>query len=290
MQHTEQPKRGSEKPSLLASAVPHSSDTDNDRILSSLSGASPGRSAKPKAPGQPTRRTGLWLLVLLLGAAALAWGVFNRPAAPVDTTPSPATMVVPPSAPTTVASADTVTAPAIAAAASQTAATIVTDEPQPTATQAEATASADGHANLTSTLEAGVKVPANTLKAALKASPAAAPPVKATTASTSRPATVAAKARPPAAKPVAVADNDVDLISALVAHTENQPIPESTAPPQSRKAASARVNQDIVERQHGDSTVSLLKRCKRLGGTEAKLCHRRICSGASSNDAACKAK
>lgn len=62
-------------------------------------------------------------------------------------------------------------------------------------------------------------------------------------------------------------DNDVKLLAALVAST----------------------NQDIVERKPGESTASLLKRCKKLGSLEGSLCSERICSGHWKNDPDCAA-
>ncbi|WP_157200960.1 hypothetical protein [Massilia sp. Root351] len=71
------------------------------------------------------------------------------------------------------------------------------------------------------------------------------------------------------------ADSDLALLTALVAHSGNQP----GAGPHRR---------DEVERNDGDSTDALLRRCQRLGGPEAGLCRARICNGQWLHAAACR--
>lgn len=72
-------------------------------------------------------------------------------------------------------------------------------------------------------------------------------------------------------------DTDVTLLAALVAHANK---PAVVTPERSR---------DIVDRQPGDSTDTLLARCKQLGQIEGMLCRSRICSGRWESDAACRA-
>ena len=73
------------------------------------------------------------------------------------------------------------------------------------------------------------------------------------------------------------ADTDVTLLTALVAHAGQ---PASVAPERTR---------DVVERQDGDRTGDLLRRCKQLGLMEGMLCRSRICAGRWESDAACRA-
>jgi hypothetical protein len=81
----------------------------------------------------------------------------------------------------------------------------------------------------------------------------------------------------PKAKPVAARreqprrpapDTDVALLSALVAHANDS---------------------DVVEARGGDSTESLLQRCRRVGGEEGRLCGIRICA-TRAGDSACRAE
>jgi hypothetical protein len=65
-------------------------------------------------------------------------------------------------------------------------------------------------------------------------------------------------------------DSDVALLAALVAHGS--------------------ADKDIVDRHSEASTASLLRRCRRLGGTEGELCEARICSGVASGEAPCSAR
>jgi len=77
--------------------------------------------------------------------------------------------------------------------------------------------------------------------------------------------------------PAVPADSDVTLLTAMVAHANG---PVVVAPERTR---------DVVERQDGDSTESLLGRCKLLGPIEGMLCRSRICAGRWDSDAACRA-
>lgn len=94
------------------------------------------------------------------------------------------------------------------------------------------------------------------------------------------------------------ADPDVVLLEALVAHAAEQPAraPESTKkstkntppPTPATLAKAGEGNHDFVERKPGDSTESLLLRCKQLGFFEGGLCRWRMCSGRWNTDPACK--
>jgi len=92
----------------------------------------------------------------------------------------------------------------------------------------------------------------------------AAHPVRARVKSAVRAATAPVLAAGP---PV---DNDVALLSAIVAHANG--------------LAAAR---DIVEARMIDSTESLLQRCGKVGGEEGRLCRVRICATRHA-DAACR--
>lgn len=278
MQQPEHPKPSPSRPSLLSPTG--AGDLGHTRILGSVR-ASSEAAAKPK-------KKWLALLFLGLGMLAVAWGLLNRPSqtspdkAPVSTS-APAPLPLPHVAVTAseaIASTDTTPAAPLAAT--------ITDTP-PSSTPVIPKDDANA---LSKVLEAGVEVPPDTLKSALIAKPAPPPPAKpkpyAIRAETGKTAperslpsspAVAAKASP--------SDHDVDLISALVAHSGGQSEPKS--PPSPKKSVAYSSSPDIVERHRGDSTAALLKRCKRLGGTEAKLCSRRICTGHES-DAVCKAK
>ncbi len=92
----------------------------------------------------------------------------------------------------------------------------------------------------------------------------AAQPMRARVKTAVRAATVPVLAAAP------VADGDVALLTAIVAHANG--------------LAAAR---DIVETRVADSTESLLQRCGRVGGEEGRLCRVRICTSRNA-DAACR--
>ena len=77
--------------------------------------------------------------------------------------------------------------------------------------------------------------------------------------------------------PATPSDSDITLLTAMIAHANG---PVVVAPERTR---------DVVERHDGDSTESLLGRCKLLGTIEAMLCRSRICAGRWDSDAACRA-
>jgi hypothetical protein len=82
-----------------------------------------------------------------------------------------------------------------------------------------------------------------------------------------------------------VNDSDVALLAAIVAHDKGRfSASDDKADSVRSTAIKAR---DIVERKPGDSTESLLQRCKRLGSPEGDLCRTRICSGQWSAEPSC---
>ena len=84
-------------------------------------------------------------------------------------------------------------------------------------------------------------------------------------------------------------DSDVTLLAAIVAHDKSRfAASDDKADSARNPALKAQVKaRDIVERKPGDSTESLLQRCKRLGSPEGNLCRTRICSGQWSAEPAC---
>lgn len=73
-----------------------------------------------------------------------------------------------------------------------------------------------------------------------------------------------------------LADTDVTLLAALMAHA-SQPA-----------TVIAQPSRDVVERGDNDNTAELLRRCKQLGLLEGMMCRSRICSGRWENEAACR--
>jgi hypothetical protein len=73
-----------------------------------------------------------------------------------------------------------------------------------------------------------------------------------------------------------LADTDVTLLTALVAHA-SRPV-----------TVIAQPNRDVVERGDHDSTAELLRRCKQLGLIEGMLCRSRICAGRWENETVCR--
>ena len=237
------------------------------------------------------------LVWLLLGGMVLtaAWGVISRTSSDVTKADKSMSAAMPSVAPSiATAPAPTEVPPATTAIAAATIINVDENSSTPNALNAKS-ANAEPLANA---LEVGVQVPSNAINSALNAVPASTPAkihAPAQTTQRAEPVKVALeRAKTPApvapAAPTAVAmDNDVSLISALVAHNEAEPRQAQPAAPNHTKRAAKQASPDIVERRAGDSTANLVRRCKRLGGTEAKLCQRRICAG-HSGDAACKAK
>jgi hypothetical protein len=331
LQYPKEEKPSTSKPSLLSTS--DQAGADDVRILTSLPpGKLQGKPAITPMRKKARRRAGLLMSLLILIVAGIA-GVLMldksaTPAAPPasasasTSTAAPvqtpqlalASTQAPPPAP--VAEAKSGEPPATA---EHSDAAVITDE-NPTSADTD---KQDRQDKLTSALEAGVKPPPAALQTALEAGPAPAAQKPAAHAKlvnkvdTHKAETNKAETRADTAKPdehkkpskaTVVAknkndknagkDGDVDLISALVAHTAD-PSQKQNAKPKPPKlaqadkdAAKARLherNEDIVERRAGESTESLLKRCSTLGFIEGELCRWRICSGRWDNDASCKA-
>lgn len=108
------------------------------------------------------------------------------------------------------------------------------------------------------------------------------------------PKLTAKKTKPAKADPD---DRDVRLLAALVASTKDiAPKKSSRLKTHSKVTSDGKNsnvkdddrNQDIVERKPGDSTASLLNRCKKLGVIEGEFCRWRICSNRWDSDPDCK--
>ncbi|GAB3554496.1 hypothetical protein GCM10027343_42540 [Noviherbaspirillum agri] len=99
-------------------------------------------------------------------------------------------------------------------------------------------------------------------------------------------------------------DKDVDLIAALLNHVSSgskAPPPEgkrkatvtsagtraSSSGAGMRREQKGGVNRDVVIAGPGETTESLVNRCRALGFFEGELCRLRICSGMWGKDAAC---
>ncbi|NMM38565.1 MAG: hypothetical protein HHJ09_13890 [Glaciimonas sp.] len=312
LQQSEQQKRIAAKPSLLSSS--DQNDTGNVRILNMLS-----QGASLQAVPSPVRRR-LRLFVFVFGLVAIAVagtlmsGSDNRLTvlAPVSIHSQPVPEALSESTSTSV---NTPSQPFASLpdtgkrdlTAASTAATIITDTPI-------ALVKIDEHNNLTTVLEAGVKPPPAALQSALEA-PSTPDPVKpvAVVQAPQVNRVTSAKADKQPAKPSKqaasqsnnIVDSDTKLIAALVAYsTERDPKqaaknavpvtkPDNLAHNNNGAEANAQStqhNRDVVARQMGDSTASLLQRCKSLGFVEGELCRLRICAGRWDSDAACKVK
>lgn len=85
-------------------------------------------------------------------------------------------------------------------------------------------------------------------------------------------------------------DSDVALLSALVANTsksKEHPSGNMVNIANTKTSIAPPINLDVIERNPGDNTKSLLSRCEKLGGAEAKLCHDRICAGSRQSETVC---
>lgn len=280
MQHPEQPKSSPSRPSLLSAT--ESNDTEHARILGSVSAKE-----RQNSSSNIGKKSLVWLL---LGGVAItaAWGLINRTGSNAPTVDKYAPATTPPIAATAPSAP---TAPEAVLAAAPSAATIINVDEKPSGPATSNTK--DSHQDpLANLREAEAQAPSHTISAALGSTPIDAPAkphVEVQPTQRAEPVKVVAERSKPApptpSKSVDPIDNDVSLISALVAHTEVEPQPAQNP----TKRAAKKPTQDIVERRAGDNTAALIKRCKRLGGAEAKLCQRRICAG-HGTEAACKAK
>lgn len=274
------PKR---KPNLMTAS--RSGQDQGQRILASLE-----HGGKPVAPPRraAARQLDSWIVgvcSLVVVLAAIAWTMRDGSVAPsrqrqetMAARPASAASAAPTASGEPTASAE---AGVIPPAGGQAAA-IVNEPaaPERRATQTHV-ATSDWTSATTTALPAAAPVlaahkapPAHAnIKAAQNAQSqsVSAVPRTAGTAST------AARASGTTTPAGAAADTDVALLTALVAHAGQ---PTAVTPERSR---------DVVERRDGDSTATLLARCKQLGLIEGMLCRSRICSGRWEADAACRA-
>lgn len=268
------------KPSLLAQGP---AADGSKRILATLEhGASAQRQQR-----MARRRLDGWMIavgLLLLMMSALAWqarvsppGASSRPAVPpqfAETNASP-----PASLPHTSHAVPAVTENQAAAIVNEAAAlTAPGRQTEMVTTTAVAISKAGGRST---TARASATTPRLIPHTATPVARNEAPPAAAAPAQTTAQAqTHERKSTGPSAPvvPSLAADPDVTLLAALVAHA-NQP---------ATVTAGAR-NRAMVERGNGDSTESLLRRCRQLGVIEGTPCRSRICSGRWDSDAACRA-
>jgi hypothetical protein len=105
-----------------------------------------------------------------------------------------------------------------------------------------------------------------------------------------KPATV--KAAKPASPTGTHKDRDVDLVAALLAYSGKSASGQAASHPErdaAKRTAPPEPGRDIVTRTAGESTASLVQRCRALGWVEGELCRVRVCSGLWGKDAACPA-
>lgn len=307
----EEAKRGPSKPSLLSTS--DDTNTASNPGKSILSDLENGGKAKPvsKPPSKPVSKSvnpaskrvwGVALAAIVAvgaGAAALLHGnTENEPrasvaAAPVEAAAPKAAAVVPvvteaappsatPAAVTTVAAAE---APATTVHSEEDTgkvsglAALIVDDP----VEAKTKKADDAPASAAAVKPATAAVASKKAIAAKEKSRKA--QAKAVAHATAK-APEKAKPKLPAVNPAN--DSDIALLTAIIAHEKAEPFAslQSTAG-SSRKARPDGRNRDIVERKAGDTTESLLQRCKRLGSLEGDLCRSRICAGHWDTDAAC---
>ena len=249
-------------PDLMGAAhASHGDANGSRRILARLEHG-------PRAQARPARAWDVdgWtvgLILLLLTMCGIAWLMHEETITPVTfksrSSSTPTMVPVPVPTPTTATAAGQVHAAQAAGHADPQAAAIINTP----------------HA-APPTLVA-IPMP----EARLARQPQAAAPNAIADKSSSHKPVSTARARPgidvAQAKPASTSDTDVALLTALVAHAGQ---PASVAPERTR---------DVVERQDGDRTADLLRRCKQLGLMEGMLCRSRICSGSWESDAACRA-
>jgi hypothetical protein len=236
------------------------------RILASLE-----HGGKPPAP-PPRTATGQldgWIIgvgLLVAVLAVFAWTVRSSANAPAPASASREMVATP------AAQAQSAVLPTVAQR---------TPDSQPAAIINEAPAPAHRpQAGMPATNGANMATPSPALPAKPASSHAVAPPARFASTATAPRTGAAAPAAKTSAAPAAGAaggDTDVALLTALVAHAGQ---PATVTPERSR---------DVVERHDGDSTASLLARCKQLGLIEGMLCRSRICAGRWDSDAACRA-
>lgn len=255
MQSSEDCRTGARMPSLLTPA--QQAEADRNRILTKLEHG--------KAHAQPVQsrsRTLAWsatgaIALALIGGAAF-WMSGDRQAAPQAAAVLAAASVAPTRAePLAARGAEPEPAPAEPAPAEPASAAAIHDEPASPAAASRAPPAA----------EAAKPAPDDLRNALEEDSTAEKTPVHKSTSSSAKATPKAAPKAAPRTNPARLApDNDVALLSALVAHTQ---------------AASAA----------SDSTRALrneLKACSRLKGNKARDCREEACLGQERSVAACR--
>jgi hypothetical protein len=284
LQHPEQYKPSPSRPSLLSETASH--DREHTRILGSVAAKE-----HPKSSSNIGKKSLVWLL---LGGVAItaAWGLINRAELNAPTVDKYIPAGTPPVAAT---GSSAPAAPGGVLAATPSAATIINVDEKASSPLISSTKE-EHQEPLVNLPDADTSAPSNTHSAAVVTASINAPvktPVAVQPMHRTEPVKVALERNKPApalsSKSIDPIDNDVSLISALVAHTEAESQPTQASAQNHSKHSIKKTTQDIVERHAGDNTAALIKRCKRLGGAEARLCQRRICTG-HGTEAACKAK
>ncbi|MBA5688958.1 hypothetical protein [Rugamonas apoptosis] len=260
------------KPTLQAARRP--AREGRRRILASLEHGA----LTLEQQGVPRWKLNGWttgLCALLLVMTALAWAIHQSA---LTTPPAPDGAPVPAGPATAGPVLAHVMTPAATSSAANQAAAIINDTAAPV--QVESVRRADqprvAVGQLPVNMDTAVRSALVPSKVVLRAVPKTAPKAM-------REAVAAAHAAPPhnaKLNPIVpaapLADTDVTLLAALVAHA-SQPA-----------TVLAQPSRDVVERGDNDNTAELLRRCKQLGLIEGMMCRSRICSGRWENEAACR--
>lgn len=302
------------RPSLYTSESPGMTTEKPASILASL---------EPDRTRLSTSRTWLFSLALIVLAAGISYwayvsAIFQKPIAvpawvetALNISKEPAQVVHRTEQPI-VARLDK---PVEARTEESQAATIVTEPVPPSGMQTVATSTETPGVVAAPNNETAAKKSTEPLASATVASSEAKPPVAQKTDTKESAAHESAPAAKPANRVAEKAhprqhvksgaskkgkDDDVNLIAALLArvsphaeaagkqggHKRTVASPSHAGTVGQNQIAS---NRDVVIRSDGDTTESLLKRCKSLGFFEGELCRIRICSSLWGKDPACPA-
>jgi hypothetical protein len=286
------------KPTLGLSA---SDKAEQARILSTANMPLEAKSQSKKSPARSGYKTFAYLGIALL-AAIFGYQYLSKSETPV--TLAAASKSIPQAANNvnvaTVGQNSTpsteTTAPAPAA---QEAAQIVNESANTKAAQ-PATPPVASETKLTNALEEGVSPPPAALKKALisKAPPTAQAPSTAQAAPKAVSTAVITEKKPRAEPEV---DKDVNLLAAMIAHS-NPTTPNSSKPPVAAvktsnassvknptQVAAAQPEKPVQAVPNSVGTEALLKQCSGLGFFEREVCRIKTCTNKWETDAACKA-
>jgi len=307
--------KNSPRPSLYGSAQ---ESVENARAFSILNGIEPSRKRRKltlrMAWGAPLMALAAVLLVAGLNSGFEQFATSDTPSIPASLKVTGKDAVVGrlPAADADNVSLQPATHPAVA--------TIVSDEPK--VETAPVTALVPALAALSEVQAASPEVKSGAVPTATAATNAAAPHTSALPTSSDersvqekqaslRQAPVIRKDRayvadaaPPSSKQNPGKDKDVDLIAALLTHVSGGSTQRQSEAPKKSSANSAPTrtssaalagkrernpgtNRDIVTPVPGESTESLVKRCRALGFFEGELCRVRVCSGLWGKEPAC---